>query len=84
MGSRRDVLVIAGILAAVILIALLTGNTAAARSGGADPRASTYLSTRLGAGALHDVLAELKIPTERRMQAFVDADSIRGPLVVIA
>ena len=82
MGSRRDVAFLALLIVLVLAMAALTGKRS--RGGAADPRPSTYLASPLGARALREVLTELRIPTARRLQAFVDEDSLAGPLVILS
>ncbi|HEX8243071.1 MAG TPA: DUF4350 domain-containing protein, partial [Longimicrobium sp.] len=82
MGSRRDVLLLCVLIVLVLTLAFVTGRRS--EGSASDPRPSTYLNSPLGARALHEVLKELKIPTARRMQAFVDADSLAGPLVILS
>jgi len=84
VNSRRDVLILVAILVGVVLLTLLAGGGSGAGPGGSDRRASTYLATPHGTRALRDVLVELKIPSDRRLQAYVDADSLAGPLVLLA
>jgi hypothetical protein len=82
VGSRRDVWFLALLIGLVLAMAVLTGKRA--QGGSADPRPSTFLASPLGARALRDVLTELGIPSARRMEAFADADSLAGPLVILA
>lgn len=82
MGSRRDVVLLGVLIVLVLALAILTGRRS--EGSASDPRPSTYLSSPLGARALRLTLAELKIPTARRLQAFADADSLAAPLVVLS
>ncbi|HEX6746726.1 MAG TPA: DUF4350 domain-containing protein [Longimicrobium sp.] len=82
MGSRRDVAFLALLIVLVLLIAVLTGRRVEATAD--DPRPSTFVAGPAGARALRDVLTELKVPTRRRMQPFLDADSLAGPLVLLS
>jgi hypothetical protein len=82
VGSRRDALVLAGLIALIVALALLTGKKA--QGGAFDPRPSTYLSTPLGARALIETMRRLELPVARRMEPFADAAPLRGPLAVLA
>lgn len=82
MRNRREILVLTALVALIVLLALLVGSRR--REGGNDPRPSTYVSAPLGARALRDVLAELKMPLRRRLEPFADAGPIQGPLAVLA
>jgi hypothetical protein len=81
MGSRRDWLVLAALF---LVIALLATLATPEKGNSADPRPSSFLSSRGGMLALHNLLGELKIKTGRRLTPFADADSLAGTLVVIA
>ena len=81
MGSRRDT-VLAGILIALVIGLALLGPSS--QSGAADRRPTTFRNGPHGTRALYLALEELKIPVGRRLSAFVDADSLAGPLVLLA
>jgi len=80
--SRRDAFVLAALLGSIVLLALLVGSRR--REAGYDPRPSTFVSAPLGASALREVLRELKLPLDRRLEPFVDAGPLRGPLAMLA
>jgi len=80
--SRRDAYVLAALVGLIVLLALLFG--ARERDTGYDPRPSTFVTAPLGASALHDVLRELRLPLDRRLEPFADAGPLRGPLAVLA
>jgi len=82
VGSRRDALVLVGLVVLIVALALLTGKSA--QGSAYDPRPSTYLSTTMGARALMETMRELKQPAARRMEPFADAGPLRGPLAVLA
>jgi len=82
VGSRRDAIVLVALIVLIVALALLTGTRA--QGGAYDPRPSTYLSTPLGARALIETLRELKMPVARRMEPFVDAAPLQGPMAVLA
>jgi hypothetical protein len=81
VGSRRDLAAV-GLL--LLVIVLLTSLTTPERKQSGDPRPSSFLTSPGGTRALHDVLGELGMKTERRLTAYADADSLAGPLVLIA
>lgn len=72
------------------LVVLLLGFTAASllvlprRGRSGDVRASTLLTTENGAGALYETMRALGLPAARRYTPFVEADPLRGPLVMLA
>lgn len=80
-GGRRQL---------VWLVALLLAFTAASllvlprRGSSADPRASTLLTTEMGTAALYETMAALGLPVGRRHTPFVEADPLRGTLVMLA
>ena len=82
MRSRRDAVVLATLVGLILLLALLVGTRD--RDVRSDPRPSTYVAAPLGARALREVLAELKLPTARRLEPYVDAGPLRGPLALLA
>ncbi|MEN8375153.1 MAG: DUF4350 domain-containing protein [Gemmatimonadota bacterium] len=49
-----------------------------------DIRASTLLTGDHGAGALYQAMVTLGLPVERRHTPFIDADPLRGPLVMLS
>ncbi|HUG02159.1 MAG TPA: DUF4350 domain-containing protein [Longimicrobiales bacterium] len=72
------------------LVVILLAFTAASllviprRGRSMDPRASTLLTTEMGAGALYETMRTLGVPAARRYSPFVEADPLRGPLVMLA
>jgi hypothetical protein len=81
VGSRRDT-VLAGILIVLVIgLALLAPGS---QRGAADPRPTTFRNGPQGTRAVYLALEELQIPVERRMSAYVDADSLAGPLALLA
>ncbi|MDQ3522385.1 MAG: DUF4350 domain-containing protein [Gemmatimonadota bacterium] len=81
MGSRRDTVLAGIVIVLVIGLALLDPGS---QRGGADPRPTTFRNGPHGTRALYLALEQLKIPVERRLSAYVDADSLAGPLVLLA
>ena len=83
MGSRRDSILAIGL---VVLVAVLALVTAPAREEGGvlDLRPSTFHRSPNGALALFRLLEELDIPAERRLTPYLDADSLQGPLALLA
>ena len=53
------------------------------RGASADPRASTLLTTAMGTAALYETMADLGLPVGRRQTPFVEADPLRGTLVML-
>ncbi len=80
MGSRRDLLVL-GLL--FLVVALLSTLATPRRQESADPRPSSFHTTRSGTRALHDLLGRLKVKTGRRLTPYADADSLAGTLVLL-
>jgi hypothetical protein len=83
VGSRRDLVRLGLLLLAVVLLTVLLGDPTD-REAPADPRPSSFLTTPQGTRALHDLLRELRVPVGRRLSPYADADSLAGPLVLIA
>ena len=81
MGSRRDTILAAIVIVLVIALALIAPGD---QRGAADPRPTTFRNGPHGTRALYLALEELEIPVERRLSAYVDADSLAGPLVLLA
>lgn len=82
MGNRRQPLLVAALFAVVLALAILLAPEE--RTNEADPRASSYLVSPGGTRGLFWTLEELGIPVARRVTPLVEADSIRGPLLVLA
>ena len=82
MRSRRDVVVLTLLVGLILLLAVLVGDRR--REQGTDPRPSTYVSSPLGAAVLWEVMEELKLPVKRRIEPFVDAGPIQGPIAMLA
>jgi hypothetical protein len=69
----------------VILVVLSgLGTSAGGKSNPADVRPSTYLSSPDGTRALYLTLRELGVRVDRRTRPFEGADSLVGPLAVVA
>ncbi|HEX6040898.1 DUF4350 domain-containing protein [Longimicrobium sp.] len=83
MGSRRDTWLVVVLLVVIIALAALAGATADPDDS-ADPRASTYVRSPDGAAALYWTLQELDVPVRRRRAPFLDEDSLRGVVVILA
>ena len=81
MGSRRDVIVLGGVLFALALLALLM--RPAGEGDNDDPRVSSFLTGSNGAAALYMLMEELDVPADRRLRAW-SADTVGGALVVLA
>lgn len=82
MGDRRQYLLVAALFAVVLALAILLAPEE--QQNEADLRASSYLVTPRGTRGLFWTLEELEIPVARRVTPLVEADSIRGPLLVLA
>lgn len=82
MHSRREPLLLALLVGLIVLLAGLVGTRR--RQESADPRPSTYVTSPYGAGALYQVMRELKLPVGRRLEPFADAGPLRGPLAMLA
>lgn len=83
MGSRRDALLVSALVLLIVLLAVLAGSKRR-EEGGSDPRPSTYVQSPMGAAALWEVMRELRLPVRRRLEPFVDAGPIRGPLALLS
>lgn len=81
--GRRDTGLVVILLVVIVLLAALAGVTADADDRN-DPRASTWVRSGNGAAALYWTLQDLGIQTKRRTAPFLDADSLRGIVAVIA
>lgn len=81
--GRRDTGLVVLLIAVILLLAALAGATAGADDRG-DPRASTWVRSGDGAAALYWTLQDLGIATGRRTAPFLDADSLRGAVAVVA
>jgi hypothetical protein len=81
VGSRREWGLAAGLLAVVMVLAVMLAPPE--RRDEWDPRASSYLLSPRGTRALFHTLEELGIPARRRITPWVEADSLRGPLLVL-
>lgn len=82
MRNRRDAVVLTLLVGLIVLLAVLVGGRRQER--GTDPRPSTYVESPLGATALWEVMRELKLPIKRRIEPFVDAGPIQGPIAMLA
>ena len=80
-GARRQLAWLIGLLvvfsAATLLVLPRRGESR-------DPRASTLLTTRAGTAGLYGTMEELGLPVARRYTPFVQADPLRGTLVMLA
>lgn len=81
--GRRDTGLVVLLLVVIFALAALAGLTADADDR-KDPRASTWVRSENGAAALYWTLQELGIQVRRRTDPFLDADSLRGAVAVIA
>lgn len=79
---RRQQLALAGILGAIVLLALIAGPRGGAPEG--DPRPSTYLSSAEGTRALYLLLERLEIPVDRLRAPWGDNLDPATLLVVLA
>lgn len=82
MGSRRERGVVILLLLVFVILAILAApdddqNTF-------DLRPSSFRGSPHGARALYLTLRELDVPAARRLAPYVDADSLAGPLVLLA
>ncbi len=72
-------------VALIVIVGILAILAAPAEDGGdTDARPSTFHDGEPGARALYLALERLGVPVDRRLSAYVDADSLRGPLVLMA
>jgi hypothetical protein len=82
MGSWRERATLLLVVALTVVLAYLAApEDGASRS---DPRPSSFHSSPEGARALYLTLEALDIPLVRRLTAFAGADSLTGPLALIA
>jgi hypothetical protein len=81
--GRRDTGLVVLLLFAILLLAALAGITANPDDR-ADPRASTWVRSGSGAAALYWTLQDMGVTARRRTAPFLDADSLRGVVAVIA
>jgi hypothetical protein len=81
--GRRDTGLVVLLLFTIILLAALAGLTSSPDDR-SDPRASTWVRSGNGAAALYWTVQELGITAKRRTAPFLDADSLRGFVAVIA
>jgi hypothetical protein len=82
VGSRRDRVLLLALAAILVVLSILL-----APSEGESPldfRPSTFHNADHGARALYLTLEELGIEVDRRFAAFMDDDSLAGPLVLLA
>lgn len=83
MASRRDGALAAALLVfAAVMLALLA--PPAREDASPDPRLSSYRSSPHGARALALTLETLGIPVAERLTPYTDADSLAGPLALLA
>jgi hypothetical protein len=72
-------------VALIAIVGVLAIVASPAQDGGdTDVRASTFHDGESGARALYLALERLGVGVDRRMAAYVDADVLRGPLVLMA
>lgn len=81
--GRRDTGLVVLLLVTIVLLAALAGATADPDDRG-DPRASTWVRSGEGTAALYWTLQDLGIAARRRTRPFLDADSLRGVVAVLA
>jgi hypothetical protein len=81
--GRRDAGLVVLLLVVLFALAALAGLTADPDDR-KDPRASTWVRSENGAAALFWTLQDLGIQVRRRTGGFLDADSLRGVVAVIA
>ena len=81
--GRRDTSLVVLLLVTIVLLAALAGATADPDDR-SDPRASTWVRSGEGTAALFWTLQDLGIAVRRRREPFLDADSLRGALAVLA
>ncbi len=81
--GRRDTGLVVLLLVVLFALAALAGLTADADDR-KDPRASTWVRSENGAAALYWTLQDLGVQVRRRTAPFLDADSLRGTVAVIA
>ncbi|HET8655436.1 MAG TPA: DUF4350 domain-containing protein [Longimicrobiaceae bacterium] len=80
--TSRDRWLLAALVVLVVAISTLAG--AKERDQARDARPSSFISSADGTRALFLTLAKLGIPTGRRLTPYLDADSLAGPLVLLA
>lgn len=81
--GRRDTGLVVLLLVVILALAALAGLTSSPDDR-KDPRASTWVRSENGAAALFWTLQELGVQVRRRTDPFLDADSLRGVVAVIA
>lgn len=81
--GRRDTGLVVLLLLTIVLLAALAGASADPDDRG-DPRASTWVRSDEGAAALYWTLQDLGIAVRRSTRPFLDADSLRGVVAVLA
>ncbi|HST61956.1 MAG TPA: DUF4350 domain-containing protein [Longimicrobium sp.] len=81
--GRRDTGLVVLLLLVLFALAALAGLTADPDDR-QDPRASTWVRSENGAAALYWTLQDLGVQVRRRTGGFLDADSLRGVVAVIA
>ncbi|MDB4950596.1 MAG: hypothetical protein JWM27_3245 [Gemmatimonadetes bacterium] len=81
MGSRDRWLLVA---LCVLLVLLASLGASQKKDGATDFRPSTYLTSPRGTRALYLALREVGVKTDRRTKPWDDADSLAGPLAVLA
>jgi len=82
VGSGRDRALMVALIAIVGVLAVIS--SPASGDGPADVRPSTFHNAAFGTRALYLTLERLGVPAERRLSAYVDGDSLAGPLVLMA
>jgi hypothetical protein len=81
--ARRDLVLLAVLLASVVLLAALVGGADRGEAAD-DPRASTLLTSDGGLQALYWTLEELEVPVARRTAPLVEGPRPRGGLALVA
>lgn len=82
MGSRRELALAVGLVLLLALLATLAAPDADRAP--SDPRLSTFRVSPQGARGLFLALDRLGVRTEPRLGAYVEGDSLRGALAVLA
>ncbi|HEX8393718.1 MAG TPA: DUF4350 domain-containing protein [Longimicrobium sp.] len=82
MGSRRDTILLFALIALVLMMGFLARSVEGDNV--RDFRASSFLTSPGGAGALYQTFRELDLPVRQRTQPYVEADPVGAVTVLIA